>query len=232
MLTESGGLTASMAHLNMEELIRIAGVPRSSVYRTWGSKEAFHVDLMERMIMSPQTQNFFDEVVRIDRQLIEEHTERLGTAAGRRAVLQEVVRRGVSHSFTGTARSLLWRSVTALTATLPALEEADRARIQAALATSQAAIVGQIADFYQEILPVLGMRMKDGFEVGLFVATASSVVDGLMRRAVTNPDVVEYSITKPGLDGAPIEWKLPEIAFLAIVDAMIEADPAFEAASR
>ena len=33
MLTKSGGLTVSLAHLNMEELIRIADVPRSSVYR-------------------------------------------------------------------------------------------------------------------------------------------------------------------------------------------------------
>ena len=46
MIADAGGLTVSLAHLNMEEIIRAAGVPRSSVYREWAAREDFYVDLM------------------------------------------------------------------------------------------------------------------------------------------------------------------------------------------
>lgn len=227
MLTESGGLTVSIAHLNMEELIRIADVPRSSVYRSWGSKEAFYVELMERMVTPSPEGSYADDVVRIARRVMEQYQDRRDTPQGRRAILAEIVRRTVTQSFHGAARSLAWRSFTALTVAVPTLADEDQQRILAALAAAHAAIMDRITDLYVEILPVLGIRMKTGFDIRTAVVTGSSAMDGLIRLSVTDPETVASAILKPGPDGEPVEWGLPAVAFMAIWDAMVEPDPEF-----
>lgn len=229
MLTESGGLTVSMAHLNMEELIRIADVPRSSVYRTWGSKEAFHLDLMERMLEPGPDGTYADEVAGIARAVLSEHRDRLGSPEGRRAVFEELVRCTITEIFYGASRSLAWRSFTALAVALPTLDPAGHDRILAALATSHAQIIGRVADLYTEMIPTLGMRMKDGFDVRTLAATGSSVMDGLIRLSLTDPITVASRTVRTGIDGQPIGWELPAVAFLAIMDAMAELDPDFRA---
>lgn len=227
MLTESGGPTVSMAHLNLEELIRIADVPRSSVYRSWGSKEAFHVELMERMLEPGPEGSYADEIVSVAEAVLEQNRHRLGTAQGRRATLTEIVRRTVTESFHGAARSLAWRSFTALAVTVPTLDPPDRERVLVALATSHARIVDRVADLYAEILPALGMRARDGFDVRTLVVTGSSAMDGLIRLSLTDPATVVSRTVRPGPDGEPVEWELPAVAFLAIMDAMVEPDPDF-----
>ncbi|MEB3052435.1 TetR/AcrR family transcriptional regulator [Mycolicibacter sp. MYC123] len=229
MLTESGGLTVSMAHLNMEELIRIADVPRSSVYRAWGSKEAFYVELMERMVAPGPEGSYADDVVRIARRVLDQSRQLLGTAQGRRAVLEEMVRSTVTQSFHGAARSLAWRSFTALAVAVPTLDDEDQQRILAAMAASHARIIDRVAEVYTETLPLVGMRMKAGFDIRTAIATGSATMDGLIRLGFTDPATVASVILKPGLDGEPVEWELPPLAFLAILDAMIEPDPEFPA---
>lgn len=227
MLTESGGLTVSMAHLNMEELIRIADVPRSSVYRAWGSKEAFHVELMERMVLPGPEGSYADDVVRVARAVLEQHRELLGTPQGRRTVLAELIRCTVTHSFHGAARSLAWRSFTALALAVPTFDEGDQERILAALARSHARVIDRVAEMYAEALPKLGMRVKAGFDIRTCIATGSSAMDGLIRLSLTDPDTVASRTVRAGPNGEPVEWELPAVAFMAILDAMVEPDPEF-----
>lgn len=227
MLTDGGGLTVSMAHLNMEELIRIADVPRSSVYRAWGSKEAFYVELMERMVAPSPAGSYADDVVRIARRVLDQNEQLLGTPQGRRALLEEMVRCTVTQSFHGAARSLAWRSFTALTVAVPTLDDEDQHRILSALAASHARIVDRVADLYAEVLPLVGMRMKAGFDIRTAIATGSATMDGLIRLSFTDPATVASRILKPGPAGEPVEWELPPVAFMAILDAMIEPDPGF-----
>jgi AcrR family transcriptional regulator len=87
------GLTVSLAHLNMEELIRIADVPRSSVYREWDTKEAFHVDLMYQLIepIKDHGAAWDAKTLQIAKKVIRDHKDMLDTAEGRRAVLCEAV---------------------------------------------------------------------------------------------------------------------------------------------
>lgn len=231
MLTKSGGLTVSLAHLNMEELIRIADVPRSSVYRAWESKEAFQVDLMERIIQPAEDHGglYDPETLQVAAEVLQEHADRLGTAEGRRSVLREMIRQGVAHNFESVARSLAWRSSSALAATLPALDDTDQQRLLTALRQSEARFIDRMSDFYLAMLPILGMRMKAGFDVKVFAATGSAVVEGLIRRSLTNPELVSPSILQPGLDDEPVEWQLAAVGFMGIVDVMLEPDPDFDA---
>jgi AcrR family transcriptional regulator len=231
MLNKSGGLTVSLAHLNMEELIRIADVPRSSVYRAWESKEAFYVDLMEQMIKPTEAEGaaYDEETLRIVVKIVQEHADKLATPDGRRGVLREVVRLGVARNFDSVVQSLAWRSSTALIATLPALEGKDQQRILAALTRAETQFIDRLSDLYSAVLPILGLRIKQGFDTKVFTATVRSLIEGLTVRGLTNPAIVNPSIVQPGLDGEPAEWRLPAVGFLAILDAMSEPDPDFDA---
>ncbi|WP_237160162.1 TetR/AcrR family transcriptional regulator [Mycobacteroides abscessus] len=233
ILSQSGGLTVSLAHLNMEELIRIANVPRSSVYREWKTKEAFYIDLMAKMVEPSLDQGaaWDQETIDVAVAVIGQYHERLHTADGRRAVLGEAARLAVRQNFEAVSQSLAWRTSTALAATLPALEEGDRERLLAALRQAETHFIDKMAAFYEQMMPILGLRPKAPFDLRTFTATASSMIEGLISRSRTNPDVVNHTIMLPGIDGDFVEWHLSAIGYLAILDTMIETDPDYSTPS-
>lgn len=229
MLTKSGGLTVSLAHLNMEDLIRIADVPRSSAYRVWEAKESFYVDLMERMIEPVEGSGaaFDQETLRIATEVVETHRSRLATAEGRRSVLREAVRQGVQRNFEAVSRSLSWSTSTALIATLPTLDGPDRQRILDALKRTESHFIERMAQFYAGMMKELGLRFKSAYNAEMLAATASSVVEGLIGRSLTNPGIVHTPVPLPGIDGQTVPWHLAAVGFLGIVDEMVEPDPAW-----
>src|SRR3990167_4729480 len=46
LVAEAGGLTVSLEHLSLEDIITRAGVSRSAVYRLWPYKDAFFIKLL------------------------------------------------------------------------------------------------------------------------------------------------------------------------------------------
>jgi AcrR family transcriptional regulator len=222
------GLTVSLAHLNMEELIRIADVPRSSVYREWDTKEAFHVDLMYQLIepIKDHGAAWDAKTLQIAKKVIRDHKDMLDTAEGRRAVLCEAVHKGVRHNFAALKKSRSWRTAKALMATLPTLEEDARHHISDALTESERRFIDKMSEFYDEVMPALSLRMKEPFNTKMLAAAASSVVEGLVDRSRVNADVIDTPVNLPGLDGRPTDWHLAAVSFLAIVDAMtVEIPP-------
>ncbi|WP_159930011.1 TetR/AcrR family transcriptional regulator [Rhodococcus sp. WAY2] len=226
MLQETG-LTVSLAHLKMEELIRIADVPRSSVYREWETAEEFYVALMERMLEPAEDQGvaFDEETIRIALAVIEEHRDELGTVDGRRRVLMEAIRQGVARNFEAVSRALAWRTFTTLNSTLPALEEEHRERIQAALVAADEHFINRMAAFYESVISYFGLQFKPGFDVYKFTATASSVVEGLIGRSFVNPTLVNTPVSGPGIKGESAPWHLAAVGWLGILDAMTEPTP-------
>ncbi|MGV9834314.1 TetR/AcrR family transcriptional regulator [Nocardia niigatensis] len=231
MLHETG-LTVSLAHLNMEELIRFADVPRSSVYREWETKEAFYLDLMEKMIEPAAEGSAFDEeTLRLAESIVAEHQDLLKSVDGRRAVLREVVRRSIARNVSAVTTALSYRTFTALVATLPSLVGSDRERILNLLQGIEQQFKTRLVDFYEKLLPSLGLRFKPGFTATTLSLTGSAVVEGYISRALTNPDVVKTPVMMPSLhDDQPQEWHMAAVGFLAVIDGMTEPDPLFETA--
>lgn len=93
MLGKSG-LTVSLEHLALEELIRRAGVPRSSFYRLWSTKENFYADLLVELATSSESHDamFYPGTQDAAFGVIAAHQALLGTQEGRVAVLREAVR--------------------------------------------------------------------------------------------------------------------------------------------
>ncbi|MHA0290196.1 hypothetical protein ACXYX3_27650 (plasmid) [Mycobacterium sp. C3-094] len=230
ILTKTGGLTVSLAHLNMEELIRIADVPRSSVYREWKTKEAFYVDLMEKMVEPTEEQGAAWDRATLDVafDVVERYKDRLETEAGKKSVLVEAVRQAAYQNFKAVSESLSWRTSTALAASLPALEEADRQRLLNALRSAESRFIERMSEFYEEVMPIFGLRMKEPYDTPTFAALASSIIEGLVGRRLTNPELVDRPILLPGVDGEPVEWHLSSVGFLAVLNLIVEPIPAID----
>jgi AcrR family transcriptional regulator len=165
-LAEEAGAALTIEHLRLEEVIQRARVPRSSVYRLWAYREDYTEDLLcylagpgssfaDRTVFDPETLTVIGQVLR-------ENTHLLGTQAGRRSLMCEVVRLSVARNYTALTESLPWRMQMALTATLGSTRSGmARTRIAAALEDSQrrsreslVAVIGQLAQ-------VIGLRLRD-----------------------------------------------------------------------
>ncbi|MGC7358356.1 hypothetical protein RA989_21135, partial [Mycobacteroides abscessus subsp. massiliense] len=86
----------------------------------------------------------------------------------------------------------------------------------AALRQAETHFIDKMAAFYEQMMPILGLRPKEPFDLRTFTATASSMIEGLISRSRTNPDVVNHTIMLPGIDGDPVEWHLSAIGYLAM----------------
>ncbi|BCT77030.1 hypothetical protein SCMU_28720 [Sinomonas cyclohexanicum] len=218
------GLTVSLEHLSMEELIREADVPRSSVFRIWGSKANFFSDLLLELIR-PESAFSSGYDLEADAQimaLVQRHQHLLATPEGRRAVLEEVVRVGIELYSDRVFGSQTFRFHAALGAALPTIPEPQRSRVEAALADAESTYVAHLAGLYEAIMPAVHLRPKEGLTTTDVAAAGSALVQGLAERRRMLPELAGHTLMRPGIGGEPVAWTLGAIAFLAIVDGMAE----------
>jgi hypothetical protein len=164
-LALEAGAALTIEHLRLEEVIQRARVPRSSVYRMWPYREEYIDDLLcylagagsyfsGRPVLDPETLD-------VATQVIGENRELLGTPAGRRALLCEVVRITCARNYelTGSAQ---WRLHMALIATLGSTRSgAARRRIAAALEDSQTRSRESLVAILGQLSAVLGLRLRN-----------------------------------------------------------------------
>lgn len=227
MVEQAGGLTVSLAHLNMEEIIRLAMVPRSSVYREWGTREDFYVELIVALIEPEPDQSLaFDvQTLRLAHLVVDDNAERLGTVDGRREVLREAIRLGTLRNYQMVCDSLQYRTTTALLAALPAFTDAQRRRVGDAVRSAEFFFADRMVNFYEAFLPRLGFRMRASFTERHLATAAASIVEGMSRRNSTTPEPVNTPVSYPGLDGEQVDWHMAALALLGVVEFMVEPIP-------
>jgi AcrR family transcriptional regulator len=241
-LAMEGGVALSLVDLSMEEVMQRARVPRSSAYRIWPYKEDFLDDLLcylagpggyfaGRDVFDPAT---FDEV----RKTIAEHDHLLATAEGRRAVLCEVVRRGVGRNFDAFRENRAARINLALIGAVSSMHESSmRTSIAAALEKAEAASLKNVTELIEYVMSALGLRLRHSAPaLGQLVTAGSALIRGLVQRRIVAESALEdeqpyrgslASMPGPGIGGQPADWNLASVAYLGLVDSFLEPDPDF-----
>jgi AcrR family transcriptional regulator len=165
-LALEAGAALTIEHLRLEEVIQRARVPRSSVYRLWPYKEEFIDDLLCYLagpgswfkttgVFDPQTFAIVEAAVR-------DHSDLLTTPEGRWAVLREATRLGAFRNYEAFSHSQAWRLHMALIATLGSTRTGEaRRRIATALEESQSLSRNSLVDMYQNLMRILGVRLRD-----------------------------------------------------------------------
>jgi AcrR family transcriptional regulator len=246
------GFSISLEELSFEEVIRKAGISRSSAYRLWPYKGDFVQDLLCDLA-GPNwlgTAAFDQETIELASNVIFSKADQLKTPEGRRAALLEAVRVGVAQNLKAIAASKEWHIFVALNASAGAAgNDESRLRVVAELQHSEMTFIDKMTEFYNAMLDALGLEMRNGYTVQQFAMAGAAVVEGLsLRRLIVTaaetaarpPLIPEHSWVLSDQLNAPVsspdplndnEWSLAAVSFLGIMDAMTRPRPADHSAS-
>lgn len=216
LVTEQG-LELDFANLNLEEFIRIAGVPRSTVFRIWPDRRAFVADLISALFAStPEIgQGFDEETFRIVEDVIRDNADDLRTPEGRVRLIAEAARVGGARNLSAVANSRPWaiqRSIMsaamsgsdavaddAVREALLALEERFRSRMEQMFAT-------WAEQFQRRMLP--GITPRD------IAICSAAVVEGIVERRLFDDPVPPRTLAVGG--GETREWEIGALALFGI----------------
>ena len=233
-MVHESGLTVSLEHISLEDVIREAGVSRSAVYRRWPYKDMFFSDLLRELASGAGPVIGADNLEAIDRvrRILLDRIDWLRTPELRRALAVEVLRQGALDEFETFHRSPEWRTYLALHATFLSLPDGDlRDEVQAALIGSEQNISARLAAAYERVITLLGCRLRPGTGVTYesMARLANASIRGLVIMAPSSPEIAAQRFTgNPA--GAPeaAQWSHPALGLAALAIAFIEPDPAVE----
>ncbi|MFG3342641.1 TetR/AcrR family transcriptional regulator [Glycomyces sp. NPDC048151] len=230
-MVNATGLTVSLEHLSLEDVIREAGVARSAVYRRWPYKDLFFSDLLRALAKGGSPADFGSEAsLRGIVRAVLDRTELLGTEEGRAAVFAEMLR--ANRDFEQVRESSTWRTYLALHATFLSLDDGPlRTDVQAALAETERGFVERIAASHRMLAELLGYRIRPEMGAGFeeLATLLNATFRGLLLMSPTVPELGVVTLrAKPFGAWEEAEWSHAAIAVAAIETAFLEPDPGVE----
>lgn len=222
------GLTVSLDHVRLEDVIREAGVSRSAVYRRWPSKGEFLGDLLLELAhgQAPIADTGASEAGAAVRRIVLERFDDLATPEGRRRALAAIVRETAEQDFRHVGGSRQWRTYLALTVTFVGMPPGElRDRVGTALAASERTLTGRIARNHEGVGRMLGMRParpEAGWDALAHLANA--LMRGMVVKSLAQPELAGRLVTADA-GGLDAEWTLPALGVADLVLAALEPDP-------
>ncbi|NQX11903.1 hypothetical protein HQQ80_09735 [Microbacteriaceae bacterium VKM Ac-2855] len=216
------GVRMSVGHLRLEDIIRDVGVPRSTVYRVWPSRQDFYDELIAAVPNRTLPGRLDRDALNTGDALVHRHEADLATAEGRRSVQMHALAVAVQANYDNTFASIPWRNFVAVAASLDAQTDDDiRSAIEDALRRRQLHFVDNMAKYYEHVFQELGLRLRP--EVGLdfpqFATALAAYIEGLCIARLVVPELVTGPIRPEG----PAEHTLAITGFAALYDAFSEA---------
>jgi AcrR family transcriptional regulator len=225
------GLTVSLDHISLEEVIRDADVSRSAVYRRWPYKDLFFSDLVKELARSA-TPTIVDDELALIRRIVAERLDWLDTPGLRHGLVIELIRQLALFDFEALYGSARWRTYLALHATFLSLADGQlRDQVGEALARSERDHRARVAHSWELLAGLFGYRLRP--ELGATFETVAALLDAAMRglvlQALSEPELAcRRVMASPFAAAAEAEWSLAALAAASIALTFLEPDPAIE----
>lgn len=217
------GLRVGVSHLSLEDVIRSADVPRSTVYRIWPTRQSFYDELVaaipERILAT-----------RLDQPSLSTGYSHLHRGLGapttpeeRRELLVSSVRAGIEANFENVFSSQQWRNFIALAGALQSHQEPARTAIGEALRVRQVHFIDNMAKYYRRTLQEAGLRLRPGMndDYGVLASAICAFVEGLCVARIAAPALVTGPIDPERPDSPP----LVVAGVLMLIDGFCEPMP-------
>ncbi len=223
------GLLLDYANIELEDLIRVAGVPRSTVFRIWPDRAAFVADLVRALFEAdPNFGTGFDQpTLSLLDQLIGANADAMRTAEGREIALRDAVRATVAHNMVAVETTAAWRVYRTMSAALASGDAVPGGEnIRAQLAEIVDRYVDRMAVIYRELNSVFGLRMRNGLSERDLAVAIVAVIDGMGDHRRISPALIGGSHEVALGPEGPREWHLAALAVYGVYTAFTESVPA------
>jgi AcrR family transcriptional regulator len=234
-LVRDQGMSVQIFGLHFDDVIGAAGVPRSSAYRIWSSKDLFFADLLDETAALATRQLSDRDALRLAVEIVASRPELHGTPDGRLHLIHEVIRVVLEQNYYATIDSFGWQSFLSLAAVVLTNKDGQSMRrVETTLREGGERFVAEMAAFHESVTSLLGFSLRNDFEGGyrLYAVLGSSMVEGLAIRHLSNPSVTDnFYHGLSTLSEERAEWAPSAIGFLAIFNQLLEADDRFDPAS-
>ncbi|MFC0196635.1 hypothetical protein ACFFIR_07150 [Microbacterium arthrosphaerae] len=220
------GLQLDYANIELEDLIRAAGVPRSTVFRIWPDRVAFVADLVRALFEAdPGFDTGFDDSTRdvLQQAMAREAPATDATPDGPPAALREALRVTVAHNMAAVEHSVAWRTYRTMSAALASGDAVPGGEdIRALLSEIVDRYLGRMAEIYRGLNEAFGLRMREGVDERDLAVAVMAMIDGMGDHRRIQPTLVDGPRAVALGDEGPRDWHLAGIAVYGIYTAFTE----------
>jgi AcrR family transcriptional regulator len=219
------GLLLDYSNIELEDLIRVAGVPRSTVFRIWPDRVAFVADLVRALFEAdPGFESGFDgETLELLRAALGQPGDENRSEEDRQVALRSVIRIGVAHNIVAVDSSVAWRAYRTMSAALASGDAVPGGEeIRALLSEIEDAYVERMAEMYRRLNEAIGLRMCAGVTERDLALAIMSVIDGMSDHRRINPPFTDRPrAVSLGSDAAQ-DWHLAALAVYGVYSCFTE----------
>lgn len=223
------GLSLSLEHLSMEDLIKEAGVSRTSSYRRWPTKDHFAADLLLRLATAAEMGEDLSPLVGAMGTLSADLFDDLASEQGRRDLVVEVLRAIMSADFHAMLDSPQSRTFIVLRAAHIGLPDGDvRSRVAEIIRHTEQDFARTRAVAFELLSRFIGYRLRQPDAIGwhqLSVAIGSQATGTLIRAYADRDGVTGTRLLRPFGSSRDADWSSATLASVGMFLDATEPDP-------